>query len=255
MPLPWPAHMLDEALALGLVAGLAGGTIGAFFACGLLLRGDLVGRRPIAAAAGGLAAFAAILVFLGYTSPPGGGARVTLADVPGADPREAVATVTFDPAEVADDPDWLYAIAWQGGERLRVEELDEVAPGAYETPPIPVGGTWKTAIRLHRGAEMGSIPIFAPADPAIPVGEIPAAASFERAFVDDRSFLQRERKEGVPDWAVIAFGLGVAAFVLGLLIATGWALVRVARSAAASPRPEPPHPVASPAHEPAVLAR
>ena len=87
MPLPWPAHFLGEALALGAVVGLAGGTIGAFIACGLLLRGDLVGPRPIAAAAVSLAALAAVLVFLGHTTPPQGGAQVALADVPGTEPQ------------------------------------------------------------------------------------------------------------------------------------------------------------------------
>jgi hypothetical protein len=255
MPLPWPAHLLGEALALGAVVGVAGGTIGAFLACGLLLRGDLVGRRPIAAAAVSLATLAGVLVFLGHTSPPQGGAQVTLADVPGTGPREAVATVRFDPATAADDPDWLYAIAWQGGEPLRVEELTAVGPGAYRTPPIPVAGSWKSAIRLQRGSEMGSIPLFAPADAAIPVGEIPAPASFSRAFVDDRSFLQRERKEGVAEWTIIAFGLAVAAFILALLIATGYALVRVARGV---PQPEVqpgPPTAARPAPRPAVLTR
>ena len=273
MPLPWPPHFLGEALALGAVVGVAGGTIGAFIACGLLLRGDLVGRRPIAAAAVSLATLGAVLVFLGHTSPPQGGAQVALVDVPGntsrlnnggarlrpsdsaSQPRETVATVRFDPATAADDPDWLYAIAWQGGEPLRVEELTEVGPGTYRTPPIPVAGTWKSAIRVHRGSEMGSIPLFAPADPAIPVGEIPAPASFERAFVDDRSFLQRERKEGVADWTIVAFGLGVAAFILALLIATGYALVRVARGV---PQPEVqpgPPAAARPAPRPAVLTR
>ncbi len=255
MPLPWPAHFLGEALALGAVVGVAGGTIGAFIACGLLLRGDLVGPRPIAAAAASLATLAAVLVFLGHTSPPQGSAQVTLADVLGSEPREAVATVRFDPATAADDPDWLYAIAWQGGEPLRAEALTEVGPGTYRTPPIPVDGSWKSAIRLQSGSEMGSIPLFAPADPAIPVGEIPAPASFRRAFVDDRSFLQRERKEGVADWTIVAFGLSVAAFILALLIATGYALVRVARGV---PQPEVkpgPPTAARPAPRPAVLTR
>ena len=75
---------------------------------------------------------------------------------------------------------------------------------------------------------MGAIPVFAPADTAIPAAEIPAPASFARPLGDDRALLQRERKQGVPEWGVIAFGLGVAACVLALLIAAGAALLRVA---------------------------
>jgi len=256
MPLPWPAHMLDEALAFGALAGLAGGTIGAFLACGLLLRGDLLGRGPIAAAAASLAALAVMLVYLGHTSPPAGNAQVTLADVPGSEPREAIATIRFDPPTVAEDPDWLYAIAWQGGERMRAEDLREVEPGVHRSPPVPVGGTWKSAIRLQRGSEMGSIPLYAPADPEIPVGEIAAPASFTRAFADDREFLQRERKEGVADWTVLVFGLAVAGLILALLIATGFALVRVARAGDAGRRDKPGATPAAPDPEPtAVVTR
>ena len=75
---------------------------------------------------------------------------------------------------------------------------------------------------------MGAIPVFAPADSAIPAAEIPAPPSFTRPLGDDRTLLQRERKDGIPDWSIIAFGLGVAACVLALLVAAGAALVRVA---------------------------
>ena len=257
MPLAWPAHILGDAILLGTVAGVAGGVIGAFLGSGMLLRSDLLGRGSVAAAGASLAALVAVLVYLGPTSPPGGGARVTLADVPGPGPRQAVATVRFDPPDAAADPDWLYAIAWQGGERLRLEELTAIGPGAYRTPPLPVGGTWKTAIRVHRGDEMGSIPVFAPADSAIPVGEIPALARFERPFADDRKFLQRERKEGVPDWSVIAFGLGVAGAILALLIGAGYCLVRIATARPGQdPEDAPEAMAAGPAAvEPAMVAR
>lgn len=258
MPLPWPLHMLDEALALGAVVGVCGGLLGAFLAAGMLLRGDLLTRRWLGAAGASLAATAAVLVYLGHTSPPAGSARVSLADVPSDGGREAIATVRFDPPALAEDPDWLYALAWQGREPLRRESLTEVAPGLFRTPPLPVDGTWKTAIRVQRGDEMGAIPVFAPADAAIPAPEVPAAASFERPFADDRELLQRERKEGVPDWAVLAFGLGVAAAVLALLIGAGWCLVRIAGAAHGPGRPGPPAEDLSspqPATRPAALAR
>jgi hypothetical protein len=234
-----------------------------------------MGRRAIAASAASVAALAAVLVYLGHTTPPSGSANVTLADVPGStsrlndggarlrptdsasQPREAVATVRFDPSDVADDPDWLYAIAWQGGEPLRSEELTETAPGTYTTPPVPVGGSWKSAIRLQRGDEMGSIPLFAPADAEIPAPEIAAPPAFERAFVNDREFLQRERKEGVADWSIIAFGIGVASFVLALFVSAGYCLVRIAR---ATPPREPRRaladlPDATSSPRPSILAR
>jgi hypothetical protein len=228
MPLPWPAHMLGEAVALGVVAGVAGGVIGAFAAGALLGRGDLVApARGWGAAATALAVLAALLVYLGHTTAPGASVHVTLAETGGAGPGEAVATVRFDPPDVARDPDWLYTTAWQGGEPVRTEPLREVSPDVYRSEPLPVTGTWKSSIRVQRGNEMGAIPVFAPADSAIPVDEIPAPPSFTRQLGDDRELLQRERKDGIPDWSIIAFGLGVAACVLALLVAAGVALVRV----------------------------
>jgi hypothetical protein len=75
---------------------------------------------------------------------------------------------------------------------------------------------------------MGAIPVYAPADTAIPAAEIPAPAHFDRTLGDHRVLLQRERKDGVPDWSVVAFGVGVAGCVIGLRIAAGLALMRIA---------------------------
>ena len=241
MPLSWPAHMLGEAMALGTVAGIAGGMLGAFAACALLGRGDLVApARGWGAAAGSLVVAAAVFVYLGHTTPPDASVRVNLADTAGDGPREAVATVRFDPPEVARDPDWLYTVAWQGGEPVRTEPLDEVTPGVYRSAPLPVSGTWKSSIRLQRGDRMGAIPVFAPADSAIPAQEIPAPAQFTRRLGDDRELLQRERKDGVPDWSIAAFGLGVAGCVLALLIAAGAALIRVSGGGASRSAPGRP---------------
>ena len=52
----------------------------------------------------------------------------------------------------------------------------QIGPGRYRiTQPIHVDGTWKTTLRLHKGRELAGLPIFMPADPAIPVSEIPVA--------------------------------------------------------------------------------
>jgi hypothetical protein len=96
-----------------------------------------------------------------------------------------------------------------------------------------------------------------PAGAEIPAPEIPAPPAFERAFVNDREFLQRERREGVADWSIIAFGIGVAAFVLALFAGAGYCLVRIARATPPrEPRPplaELPDATASP--RPSILAR
>jgi hypothetical protein len=112
-----------------------------------------------------------------------------------------------------------------------------VGPGEYRTThPVPADGTWKSAFRLHRGSEMASVPLFMPADPGIPAKEVPAPASFERAFTADHTILQRERTDGASGglWHVaIAAVLGG---VVALLLLLGWALRRIA----GAPRPERP---------------
>jgi hypothetical protein len=231
MPLPWPSGMLPAAILSGVVAGVAGGLLGAFAAAALAGRPEVVAaRRGWTTALASLAVLAAVFVYLGHTTAPDATVNATLTDVQQPGPREVVASVRFDPPDVARDPDWLYTVAWQGGEPVRTEPMTETAPGVYRSAPLPVSGTWKSSIRLQRGAQMGAVPVFAPADSAIPAAEIPALAQFARQLGDDRKLLQRERKEGIPDWAIIAFGLAVAAFVLALVLAAGFALVRVSRA-------------------------
>jgi hypothetical protein len=229
MPLPWPSGMLAEAIGLGIVVAVAGGVLAAFAACALSGRGELVTpSRDWGAAAASLAVLAAVIVYLGHTTAPDARVLVSLDDVSGTTTREAIATVRFDPPGAARDPDWLYTVAWQGGEPVRTDPLERIGPDLYRSAPLPVSGSWKSSIRLQRGDEMGAIPVYAPADTAIPAAEIPAPPRFERTLGDDRVLLQRERKQGIPDWSIVAFGLGVAACVVALLIGAGLALLRVA---------------------------
>ncbi len=71
MPLPWPSAMLGEAIVFGVVAGVAGGLLGAFAAAALAGRSDLVAsRRGWMPAVAGLAVAAAVFVYLGHTTAP-----------------------------------------------------------------------------------------------------------------------------------------------------------------------------------------
>ena len=67
--------------------------------------------------------------------------------------------------------------SWQGKDGpAHIDTLDEIGPGRYRiTEPIHVDGTWKTTLRLHKGRELAGLPIFLPADPAIPVSEVPVS--------------------------------------------------------------------------------
>ena len=123
----------------------------------------------------------------------------------------ALATVTLDPADAAEDANWLYILAWQGGPGTQriVDRLEQLGDGVYRsTEPIPLYGTWKSGLRLQSGRERGAVPIRLPADDALegagltaagvlrPLeqaevlrasagAELPAPASFERPFLDD----------------------------------------------------------------------
>ncbi|MCW3049771.1 MAG: hypothetical protein JWO74_4055 [Solirubrobacterales bacterium] len=228
---PWPAHLLGEAIALAVPVAIAGGALGAFAAGALRLRSEVVvTRRAWASAGGSLLVIAVILAFLGSTTvPAGGGATVTLTEAHPAPARTVDATVRFDPPDVARHADWLTTISWQGRGRLVVRRLREVAGGVYRTEaPIPVFGSWKTNIRLHRGNVMASVPVYLPADPAIPAAGVPAASHFRRPFIGDRVLLQRERKRDVPAWLWGTAGAIVLACASALLALLGWGLVRLA---------------------------
>jgi hypothetical protein len=234
---PWPAHLLGEAVALAVPVGVAGGVLGAFAAAALRLRSEVVvSRRAWGAGGVSLLVIALTLGFLGSTTvPAGGGATVTLTEVHPPPARTVDATVRFDPPGVARHADWLTTISWQGRGRLVVRRLREVAGGVYRTEaPIPVYGSWKTNIRLHRGNVMASVPVYLPADPAIPAAGVAAASRFQRAFIGDRVLLQRERKRDVPAWLWGTAGAIVLAFASALLGLLGWGLVRLA--AAGDPR-------------------
>jgi hypothetical protein len=230
MPLPWPGHIVPEAIALAVPMGVAGGVLGAFAGGALRLRPDVAATpRAWAGVATSLAVIAGVTAFLLPTTVPAGGATVTLGDVhPGHD-RTARATVRFDPPDLARDADWLQSTSWQGRRRLVVQPLRAAGDGTWTTTvPLPVSGTWKTSIRLHRGSVMASIPVYFPADPAIPARAIPARPAFHRAFVADRRLLQRERKRDVPGWLWGTAGAVVLGISLLLLVLLGWGLVRLA---------------------------
>ncbi|HVS29064.1 MAG TPA: hypothetical protein VHE14_05900 [Solirubrobacteraceae bacterium] len=242
MPIAWPAHLLPEAVAVALPVAVAGGVIGAFFGGALRLRADAAATPRAWAAVG-----ASVLVIgaaFGYglhtTVPAGARAQVTVTDVRPSPRREVQASVRFIPPSVARQADWLEEIAWQGHGKLLVRRLRRVADGVYTTvAPIPVYGSWKSGIRLQRGPWLASIPVYLPADTAIPAAEVPAPPRFERAFAADRLILQRERKHGVPAWLWDTADAVVLCLLIGLLLLLAWGLARLARCGSSVEQPEP----------------
>jgi hypothetical protein len=246
--------VVPDAMLRSFPVGIAAGMLGAFVAAAFALpAGELVRRRePEAMPAGRqmgvgvipAAALGVIVLSLAALIPthaPAPRIAVALTDLTPAPHRTVAATVRVKGGGV---PDWLVVLGWQGKEhRHVVNNLRRVAPGVYRsTEPLPLYGSWKTAIRYARGSAMGGLLLYAPADRAIPAQAVNAPARFERAMGTDRSFLQRERRHDVPGWLFSTATLIVALLVLALLAVFGWALVRIARGGEV--------PVSAPAEDP-----
>lgn len=236
MPIEWPAHILPEAAALAVIVGICGAVVGTFF--GTTLTADrespLLGRRAALAPIAALAVFAAVAVtLLPTTSPEGLTAKVSLTEATAAPARSVNATIRFSDAAIAENADWVQGFAWQGDDGMaQVDALERVAPGVWRTTePLPVHGTWKSAMRVHRGSTMTSLPLYMPADSALNLPVTPAPTEFTRQMVGDREMMQRERRTDVPGWLFSLGSILVALMTFSLVLLLGWALLRVARFA------------------------
>jgi len=260
MPLPWPVAILPETIGLGLAMALCASLVGAWI--GARLSDDIpysTAMRPIVVPAA-LAIFA-LLAFPLYTSSTNGvRGSVALRDVRSGPQRTVNATVTLSPRDAADGANWLTATAWQGGGRLVVDRLERVSEGVYRTTkPIPVHGSWKALIRLHKGNSITGLPIYAPEDLAIPVAGIAAPPRFERGFHSDRELLQREAKTQGAGITYAAYGT-VLTITLLLVAMLAWGIHRVGMTAGdkrdtppESPEPDADEPQRDPEPEDAEL--
>jgi hypothetical protein len=261
MPLPWTEALLPEGLVSAALAGVAAGVLGALFAAAL--SGRLPARRVArSACAGAFALLIAVGINAGVKEVPDARAHVALTDVRPAPHREATATVRLEPSDAADGANWLYVLAWAGGDRRVVDRLRRVGDGLYRsTQPIPLYGSWKVGLRLNNGRSRGAVPMRLPVDEGLPNAqqqlpavataaeleralrksagaELPAPASFTRPFGDDNLIVLREAKGDVAGWlwgvAIGLTGLLWGAFTVGLTLGLG----RMARRARA-PAPAP----------------
>jgi hypothetical protein len=247
MPIPWNDSLLPEAAIAGLITAVAGGIVGGFIGGSLVGRsGALISREDgarltrgdrRAALAGGLVLMAVIGWALPMSTTGPARAQVALEDIQTGPQRTVSARIKMDPPDSVKDPEFLNVTAWQGGRTRVLDPLEQVGPGEYRTTkPIPVHGTWKSTLRMQQGDALISMPIFLPKDQAIPAPEVPAEASFTRAFLKDKKVLQREQKQGVPGFLTLAAYLTVLAIALALVALIAWSLLRVDRGGPRSPR-------------------
>src|SRR4051794_30550545 len=225
--IPWPASMLVEGVTCGFVAAVAGGVTGSFI--GRSLSSPEISPRPVPrfALPAALVALVAVLV---YATPMTAGepvrATATLTDAKPPPKREVNLQVKLDPPDAAENAYWFVETAWQGKEgRSVVSKMKKVAPGTYRTTaPLPVNGNWKSTLRLHKGFAVAGLPVYFPADSAIPVKATPAPKHFTRSFKRDKKNLQREQKSGVPGFLTAAAYLVVLVIFLFLYGSMGWGL-------------------------------
>ena len=237
----WPSTLLPEAAIAGFIAAVGAGVLGA--RAGRAVTAE-PGLPPVSRWATPLAALAVIGV-IAYAVPitkgePEVTANVTLRDVIPGTERAVEVTARVEPADAADDAHWFLITAWQGQEgRSVVSKLKEISPGVWRSQePLPVHGTWKTTLRLHRGAAVEGLAVYFPEDKAIPAKGVPATASFTRTFIDDKELLQREQKPGASG-ALVLFGylvvLLIAIILIGSIVAGLARLERVTSRPGAKP--------------------
>ena len=251
MPLPWQASLLPEAVVYALAAGVSGGLIGGLI--GRALAPPEVARQPVPRFAGALATLGAVAcvgLALPMTADPGWKATVTAEDVAGSGERQAFLTVAVSPADAARDAHWFNTLSWQGrrtGEGgLVVADLRATGtPGVYRTErPVPLEGTWKTLLRIHKDRALVALPVWMPADEAIPVAAVPAPApTVTRDFVADKTVLQREAVGGSVAQQRVAYAV-LAAIALAWIGSMALGLRRLDRATAPAGRSgrSRPHP-------------
>jgi hypothetical protein len=235
---PWPASLFPEAAITGLIAAIAGGVIGGFVGRALtpaVSRRERIPRFALPVAA--VAVVGVVAFLIPVNAGPGVKASFDLNVQQMPDGRVATGIVQLDPADAAKDAYWFNVTSWQGKDGpAHIDTLDQIGPGRYRiTQPIHVDGTWKTTLRLHKGRELAGLPIFMPADSAIPVSEIPVAAHMTRTFQLDHHLLQREQKKGVASWLTLVAYLGVGGISFCLILIVGWGLARLEKRGGGPP--------------------
>ena len=238
MPLPWHASLLPLGVVWGFVGGVASGIIGGLIGRAISPPAEdvfVVRQRLSRGAAAVLVVAVLAILALPLTSTVHPYRADLAMDPPLGIPGGRVhVTLRMHPADAAQDAQWFNVTAWQGARTgnggLVIKDLHETSPGVYQTDgTVPVFGEWKALVRLHKGRSLMALPIYLPADPAIPAPQVPPWPKVTRPFVREKGILQREAvgsSQGLqrPAYAV----LGALALVwVGSL---GWGLRRLERA-------------------------
>jgi hypothetical protein len=228
---PWTQDMWVEGLAMAVPVAIASGLCGSLFALGLMgrLPAKNVGRVIVVASVVVLSA--AVANGLHATVPKDASATFALTQVGTAAEPEVTAKVTIDEGVIDGDPTWVQITAWQGGgEGVVTDRLRRTGADTYaSTKPVPVGGNWKTLLRVQDGRTLAAVPIYLPADGPLGAKELPADATFTRDFVPEIDILQRERTDDHPAWIWAAANMVVLLCSLAIVLGICMSVSRVSR--------------------------
>ncbi len=218
---PWGPGLLPE-IGIAVLGAVGGAMLGA--AAGRVYAFRPTGFRPRHAAVAGLLLVVALAVPFPRHAPE---AEVTIRTTPAGDGLVDV-TVEVDPPEVVAGASRFEAMAWQGDGHVNAT-LEPVGDGVWRAErPVPVGGTWKTLIRLNNGAAIGGAPIALPADVAIGAAAVPLEPVRTQAMVSEQELLLREAHDG-PGWPGVVAWLWVAASPAAIVGAVVCGLVALDR--------------------------
>ena len=220
----WTTALFPDAIVLGLLAAVGAAVIGVAF--GSSTRHERTMRGVVVVVAG-----VVLLFCLAWPLPRTNiDARVQVRLTRVADDEVRV-TARVDPADAAEGARWFQAMAWQGGGMVAVD-MKERSPGVYESEgPVPVGGRWKTVLRLQKGTATSSTPIWFPKDAAIGAPEIPAVDR-TAAFELEQKYLLREQHSGAGWFAPLVY----AALLFVAALWTGGVVLAARKISAPAPR-------------------
>jgi hypothetical protein len=257
MPLPWHASLLPLGAVWGFVGAVCGALIGALIGRAISPPAEdfLVVRQRLPRGVGiAIAAGVVALLALPLTSTVRPASADLTMDPPLGLPGGHVhVTLRMHPANAAEDAQWFNVTAWQGARNgnggLVIKDLHETSPGVYQTDgTVPVFGEWKALVRLHKGRELMALPIYLPADPAIPAPQVPPWPNVTRPFQREKAILQREAVGGEQGLQRPAYAV-LAALALIWVGSLGWGLRRLERAVPPDARRDQGHVAPTPQPE------
>jgi hypothetical protein len=221
---PWGPNLFPG-IAVAVVAAVGAAVLGTAMGRILSQQPAGIGRLPLALA--GAAVVACLVAPLPRSSAPYEARMTTTPAGKGA----VDLTVAVDPPEAVERVDMFEVMSWQGG-RLVITPLEEQSHGVYRAEePVPVGGDWKSMVRIADKDLMAAVPVFMPRDDEIGASEIPVVPERTVAFRRDTELLMREAHEGAAWPATVAYtSIACVALVWIVTLAIGFAKV-------GSPRP------------------